>query len=178
MVDTSAILRYLKVKALADQGAPGEQTNARRILNKMERDHPGIRDAAQRYKEDQEREEAEPDGYPAHYEGGFGGNWENIFEFAAQAAGYAYTFAQSAVNAQHGRWLAAHVDTYTRKTATGNTVIGIRMPEEIQWQAQQMNPFQKQMFCQALHELLDDQLAVLLDDSSQEEEEEEGGFYW
>jgi len=170
MVDTSAILRYLKVRALAEQGVPGEQSNARRIMEKMERDHPGIQEAAQQYKEDLERGEADPDVYPAHYDQRFGGNWENIFQFAAQAAGYAYNFAQSAVNAQQGRWLADQVDTYTRRTSTGNVIIGIRMAEEIQWRAQQMNPFQKQVFRQALHDLLSEELDDFLDD------EDEDGF--
>ena len=176
MVDKSSVLRYLKVKALAEQGVPGERTNAQRILHKMENDHPGIREAAERR---QEEEKASEEGVPpAHYDQDFGGNWENIFQFAAQAAGYAYNFAQSAVNAQHGRWLAEHVDAYTRRTATGNIVIGVRMPMEIQEQARQMNSIQKQVFCQALHDLLSGELEDLLydDDDEEEEEEEESWF--
>ncbi len=35
--------RYRAVTALADRGAPGERDNARRIIEKMERDYPHIR---------------------------------------------------------------------------------------------------------------------------------------
>jgi hypothetical protein len=43
MYAESLLERYRAVTALAERGAPGERDNARRIMEKMERDYPNIR---------------------------------------------------------------------------------------------------------------------------------------
>jgi hypothetical protein len=136
MADTNTIIKYLKVRALAEEGAPGERDNAQRIKAKMEADHPGIAQKAEAYRLAEEGIAPPPStGHPFSR-----GNWENIFQFAAQATAAAYNFAQSAINAQFG----ADRETYH--------------------QAQNLNPSQREMFRNELHELLDGQLDDLLED--------------
>ena len=46
MLPEKVIVRYLGVKALAEQGAPGERDNARKILARLRKKHPGIKQQA------------------------------------------------------------------------------------------------------------------------------------
>ncbi|MEE9365173.1 MAG: hypothetical protein V3W44_00665 [Dehalococcoidales bacterium] len=166
MTDRNAIIKYLKVKALAEEGAPGERDNAQRIKAKMEADHPGIEQKAEAYRLAQE-------GVPMPHTAGHPfsrGNWENIFQFAAQAAGYAYNFAQSAVDAQFGAELAEEVRVYNRNTRSGRFVITLSLARETYQQAKHLNPAQREMFRNELHEFLDGQLDDLL--------EEPAEIYW
>jgi hypothetical protein len=89
MSDSKTLSKYLKVRALAREGAPGERETAKRILEKMQDENPGIEAEAAAF-EGAENVEAEPTSDP------FGtGNWEQLFRFAAQAAGFAYSYAQN-----------------------------------------------------------------------------------
>jgi len=167
MADLNTIMRYIKVRALAERGVGGERTNAQRKVTRMEAENPGIKQQADAVlraqngstEKPQRRQPVNP--FPT-------GNWENIFAFAQQAATYAYNVAQTAVNAQYGTHLATQVSSYTRTTQSGRVIIGLRMEEETYWQAQSMNAAQKEMFRNELHEKLDGQLNEML---NQEEEE-------
>ena len=160
MADTNTIIKYLKVRALAEEGAPGERDNAQRIKAKMEADHPGLAQKAEAYRLAEEGIAPPPStGHPFSR-----GNWENIFQFAAQATAAAYNFAQSAINAQFGADLAEEVRVYNRNTRSGRFVISFSMDRETYHQAQNLNPSQREMFRNELHELLDGQLDDLLED--------------
>jgi hypothetical protein len=161
MTDLNSIMKYIKVKALADGGAPGERNNAQAILAKMEAENPGIKERAAAVIRAQNGE-TEKGRWPAGNP--FSGDWANIFQFAGQAANYAYGFAQAAVNAQYGALLANRVTSYNRNTRAGKYIIGLRMEEETYWEATSLNAAQKEMFRNELHELLDEQLNEMLVD--------------
>jgi hypothetical protein len=173
MADLTTIMKYMKVRALAEQGVGGERANAQRKVAKMESENPGIREQAEAVLRAQRGEQTAPQHKPTtgNWETLFNGNWENWFAFAQQAANYAYQAAQTAVNAQYGAWLASHVSSYTRNTRSGRIIIGLRMDEDTCWQAQVMNTAQKELFRRELHQKLDEQLDAML---NQEEKE----VYW
>lgn len=158
MTDRSTILRYLKIKGLAEGGSRGERANAQRIQARMEAENPGLREAAARYEAGQKA----PDPNVSAFTGG--GNWENIFSWMQQAASVAYDFAQQAANAQYGTWLGERVTGSIRATRTGNWVIGLRMDNETYWAARQLNDIQKEAFRAALHVELQEQLDRMLGD--------------
>lgn len=168
MADSNIILRYLKVKALADRGVPGERDNALRKMAQMEAENPGIKQAAERFVHARNRQQETGvayDGMP------FGGNWENIFAFAQQM----YGFAQQAVNAQLGSYVARQVTPYTKWLRQSNRfVVGLKMEQETYDQARQMNPIQKAMFRTEMHAMLDELMDEML---AEEEDEDQRGPY-
>ncbi len=155
MADLNTIIKYIKVCRLAAEGAAGERDNAGRIRDKMEAEHPGIKEEAQRIIAAQEGGEKQS---PFR-----NGNWEDIFSWVQQAAHVAYDFAQQAANAQYGAQLAQQVMSYTRSTRSGRWDIGLKMEEEVFWAAKQLNPTQKEMFRRMLHAQLDEQLDQMLE---------------
>jgi hypothetical protein len=170
MADTKTILKYLKVKALADRGDPGERDNARRILAKLTEDHPGIEADARRYQAEQEGEDPYPSGVwqgngshrSADHRPG-AGNWEEIFNFARGVVNQAYDFAQTAANAYAGRILAEeYVESSTRSTRSGNVLISLKMSLPVYNQAGRLNYVQRQAFRQAMHEMLEEELDAML----------------
>jgi hypothetical protein len=177
MPDTNSILKYLKVKALADRGDPGERDNAARILKRIVAENPGIEKAAARYLRQKEKEEnGGPDPYPTGFGAGsrsgarevnpftgLGGNWEDIFNFARGVVNNAYDFANTVANAYAGRLLAEdHVDASTRSTRAGNVHISLRMSLATYNHAQRLNMAQKEAFRQAMHEMLQEELDGML----------------
>jgi len=173
---TSTILKYLKVKALADQGDPGERDNAARILRKMRADHPGVEKAAAAYLKGKEREEnggnPAPSGvWPKANDPNttrgfrFGGNWEELFNFAQGVVNGAYDFANTVANAYAGRLLAEqYVRSSTKSSRAGNILITLKMSLAAYHQAQRLNAAQKQAFRQAMYEILEDELNEMLGD--------------
>jgi len=173
---TSTILKYLKVKALADRGGHGERDNAARILSKMRADHPGIEEAAADYVNGEKREEnggnpapsgvwPKADNSNTHRGFKFGGNWEELFNFAQGVVNGAYDFANTVANAYAGRLLAEqYVRSSTKSSRSGNILITLRMSLAAYNQAQRLNAAQKQAFRQAMHEILEDELSEMLGD--------------
>ena len=163
MPASSDILKYLKVKALAERGDPGERDNASRILSRLEESHPGIKQAAERYQRQQEKDETPepaPSGWP---DSSPRGGWGDVFNFVRTAATEAYGFAQTAANAYAGRALAEeYVETATRATRAGNVVVSLKMPLAAFNHARRMNLLQKQTFRQTMHELLNEELDTFL----------------
>lgn len=159
MYDEATIQRFLKVKALAERGVPGERDNAARILREMERDFPGIRAQAQRQANPQPSPPpASPPPHSSQQYGNKGGNWENIFQQFAGVAGAAYDFVQTASHAVAGAQLAQQVEHYTRIVKSEKVLIALKMPQHIYWQAKNLNAIQIQTFRRAMHELLDREL--------------------
>lgn len=179
MPDTNTILKYLKVKALADRGDPGERDNAARILKKIIAENPGIEWAAEQYEKQRDGvtddptrpsgvwpgEGAHPHAHPHHDGFSFGGNWEEIFNFARGVVNGAYDFANTVANAYAGRLLVErYVEPGTRSTRTGNVIISFKMTLPVYNQAQRLNLVQRQAFRQAMHELLEEELDIMLGD--------------
>lgn len=184
------ILKYLKIKALADSGTGGERTNAGKLIAKMEKEDPSLAKAAQAYqsiRNSQRRTTADPearqprpppppppsDGYtdPGSTGGASGasgpwgatGNWENIFSWADTAYQNVRGFAETVANAAAGRNLAKQVRSSFRITSAGNVLLTLRFPVWVYHETENLNPFQQQAFREALHELLDDEIDEFLD---------------
>lgn len=162
MPDTKTILKYLKVRALAERGDPGERDNAQRILNKLREDNPGIDSAAEQYKRKNENEEQTySEVWPGN--GQRSGNWEEIFNFAKGVVNQAYDFAQTAANAYAGKLLAEeYVETSTRSTRSGNVLISLKMSLPVYNQARRLNYAQREAFRRVMHEMLEEELDLML----------------
>ena len=161
MADTNTVSKYIKVRALALEGSPGERETAARILEKMESDYPGIQHQADEATKEPEHD-ANSDGFP------FGGNWEEIFNVARGVVNSAYDFANTMAAAYVGRQLASrYVEPKTSATSAGNVVIGLKMPLAVYYEAQQLNASQKHAFRQVLHEMLAHELDEMLDEIDQ-----------
>lgn len=180
MVPEKDILRYLHVKALAEQGAPGERDNARRILAKLEKKHAGIAGAASRYQAEKtaraeqasNQHQTPPGVHPSsgswqapHNTYGApngphgAGNWENIFSWAQNVAQEVYGFARTVGQAVRGKHLAAHkVKSSVRVSRADNVLITLKMSMETYEEACELNPIQMRAFREALHEKLEDEL--------------------
>jgi hypothetical protein len=192
--DNNLIIRYLKVKALADRGSPGERENASRILARLQKAHPGIQAAARAYEQEEKRNQEEqaaeapagakeePKGPPNPREAGgywseanmgpsgpsgpFGafGNWEDIYQYAQAAVNGVYNFAQTAANVALGRQVADEVQVSTRVGRTGNLLLTFRFAIST-WEAvTELNALQARAFREAMHELLDAELDRLFGD--------------
>lgn len=172
MPDTNTVLKYLKVKALAERGDPGEQDNAERILRKMEAENPGIgKEAAQHLRQTQRDEGVNArDPYTSRSDerrSASNGNWEEIFNFARGVVNNAYDFANTVANAYAGRLLAEEaVSSSTRSTRSGNVLLSLKMTLTTYNQAQRLNLAQKQAFSQAMHEMLQEELDEMLGDTN------------
>ena len=174
------IVRYLGVKALAEQGAPGERDSARKILHRLLAKYPGIDAEASAYQA-KHAPDAEPQDDPAASSdtgwsappyaapggpvgpGGPGGNWENIFSWAQSAAQNVYGFAQQVGNVVAGRQLGRKVKSSVRVSRTNNVLVTLRMSMETYEQAASLNVIQLRAFRDAMHELLDNELDDMFD---------------
>jgi hypothetical protein len=189
-VDKALVEKYLKVKALALRGSPGEKDNANRILKKLEADHPGISKAAadllrKQAKESEQEVEPErpkkpkpkkpkaPSGvwpkeeeetenpFESAVEDFTTGNWENLFR-NVQAAFYGvYGFAENVAQAYAGKELANEVEVETKMGKTGLIHLSLKLPLSVYNRAIQLNAIQRAAFRQTLHEYLDAQLDAL-----------------
>jgi hypothetical protein len=184
-VDQAIIEKYLKVKALAIRGAPGEKDNAKKILQKLETEHPGIAKAAAAYLKKQAAAEAAEEAPPPRpkkpkkpapsgvwpkededeeetnpFEN-FAGNWENLFK-NVQAAFYGvYGFAENVAQAYAGRELAQEVEPDVKMGKTGIISLTMKIGLSTYNRAIQLNTIQRNAFRQALHEQLEAQLDAL-----------------
>lgn len=168
-MDEALVLRYLKVRALAERGSAGERDNAARVMAKLEADHPGIGRYAEEYLRMKDKEmrgehasphpsEVRPERSP------FVGNWENIFRFAQAAFTNASGFAETVVQAAKARDLAKTVQVTVKPSKTNeHVVVALRMPVGVYEKAARLSPVTRAVFRQALHDLLDRQLDALFD---------------
>ena len=180
--------RYLKVKALAERGSPGEKENAQRILQNLQQRHAGIDRAALEYlrQADLRHQQARATGTagatgahtpaPASSQTVWGrwstrarsGNWEEIFRYASgvyQTIQTAVDMIEEASEADLGTELAEYVamdGTSSRK----NLFIRVTFPKPVVSDARRMNLIQKQAFRQALHEEFDAFLGAVLGEDS------------
>jgi hypothetical protein len=166
-MDEAVILRYLKVRALSERGAPGERENAVRIRVKLEAENPGLARAAEDYLRRKEREmngeTSSPHPSDVRAERSpFVGNWENIFKFAhaaySQAAGFADVLAQG----QRARELGARVRSETRVSKNNeNLLVVVKVPLDVYERALGLSPVSREIFRRALHDCLDEELDAM-----------------
>lgn len=62
-MDISLIEKFLKVRALALRGSDGEKANAKKILEKMEAENPGLARAAAAHYKKQQQAEGDPESW-------------------------------------------------------------------------------------------------------------------
>ncbi len=159
MLDQEAVLRYIKVKALADQGIPGERENAQRKVVKMEAEYPGIRQEAERLARAQSAgSQHKKTGNPLNPFINGQVDWEKV-------AGYAQTlyegfsgFAETVTNTQAGLSLAQEVESDLKVARTGAVQFILKFDPLILGKAQQLSGAQREAFKQGLHNILRDQL--------------------
>lgn len=152
MPDKKTIIKYLKVKALAEAGVGGERANAQAMKDRMEAKFPGIEAKARKHQQRQSGKIPFP----------FEGNWEPLFGWFNQAAQAAYGYAQQAAQAQVGAVLAHSVDSYIRQTRRGRWLIAFRLEAETVDQMHRMTPAQYELFRAELHHRLEKELDDLL----------------
>ena len=194
MIPKEKVEKYLKIKALAEQGAGGEKESARRLLAKMEVEFPGIGSQAAKTQKQQDESDAFADGYSAWNEGpvpeptantnprahrsGSRVNWDDLLNFAKSAVNNAYDFASHVASAWVGRQLAEdYVTVAIRETQkSGNVSVIFRVSDEVLGYAENLNLVQQQAFRQVFHEMLDEKLNELmgtLDENEMDEDVEE-----
>jgi hypothetical protein len=166
-LDETTIQKYIKVKALALQGSPGEKENAQRICARMELEHPGIAGAAERYVR---AKMATPEGQAAAADarrrktGGPAprdtGNWETIFRYAQMAFDGVFGVAETLSDAQRGVALGEAVEAEWRNGKNETLLMVMRLTPHIFESAARLNAMQKVAFRQVMHRHLD----RLLDD--------------
>jgi len=163
----SVIRRYIKVKALALGGAPGERDNAITILAAMEARHHGLREAANKYVRERARQRTAPPPSPppkrrVHFEDILGG-------FAGFARGFS-DFAEGIGNVVDGRRLAREVRVALRASNKSDSLIlQFKIPQSTLTDAVELNPFQFQGFKEGLHAKLDEVLEEIFFDDEAEQ---------
>jgi hypothetical protein len=169
--------KYIRVKALADAGMPGERDNALRALHRMEEKIPGLRKQYEDWLVTQKTTAEPPSWQPesggapppaydhADVHGGGRGvfDWETFGRWAQNAASSAFHFAESVGQALYGRQLAAqHVSLKTKVSSTNHVLLTYRMAFDVYETACGLNELQQNAFRKALHEQLDQELDRIL----------------
>lgn len=166
MTPEETILRYLKVRALAEQGSPGEKQNAQGIVARMERDHPTLRVEAEEYLRRKEREMHAAHGAPPPPRASnpfTSGNWENIFQFAHKAFTHASGFVDVFTQTARAKALAERVEAGTRWSKTGrHLLISLKLEPGVVERLGGLSDVQVAIFRTAMHQLLDRELDALL----------------
>ena len=164
MVSEEIILKYLKVRALAEQGAPGERQNAQAISARMEREHPTLRVASENYLREKEREMHTSRGQtpPPRSSNPFAGNWENIFQYAHRAFTHASEFVDVFTQSQRAKTLADRVEAVTRWSKTGrHLLMTLKFDLPTVEKLHALSDVQVAIFRTAMHQLLDRELDAL-----------------
>jgi hypothetical protein len=118
--------KYLKVKALAEGGEGGEQSNAQRIADRMEHQHAWLRGAYEQRAQEAAEAFSEAQGQSAE---GFPASWYDIFTTARNVYSKVSDFADTVSQARIGSILAETVKARARISSAGNLIIGVSIPE-------------------------------------------------
>lgn len=174
MADYTLIIKYLKIKALADRGEPGERDNAAKLLAKLEAENPALKSQVAQFTR---KRDAPPDNLPPGVTpkyaaaGGRGsanfwnpGNWENIFQYAQTAVNTAYSFAERVAHAQQGAAVAKMVGLRTYLSKKGNVLITFTIPPEVYKRVLGLTESQKVFLKAKLKEDLEAELTRLFGD--------------
>jgi hypothetical protein len=164
MADRNLVIKYLKVKALAEKGVRGERTNAQALLVRLEADNPGLKEAALEFikaealRANSNNGSSTPPGvWPKEQVG----NWENIFRYASAAFSGAYHFAEVMQQVQIGYQLGSHVKTGIKLTKAKSILITLEINSRTYGKIAALNPSQQRAFRQKVHELVEEQLDKL-----------------
>jgi hypothetical protein len=162
-MDEKILDRYRKVKALAEKGADGEKVAAQKILERMQRKHPGIDRAASA------EPVVAPDPFPGSDPRAPGGawsrvtgNWENIFQYAAGVYRTVQEVVEEVSDVLYGQELADEEVVWKAGASRKSVYLNMRMSHDAMFEARELTPAQQEMFRQALHGELDRYLDSLL----------------
>lgn len=170
MADYKLIIKYIKVRALAQKGSPGERDNAARMLSKLETTHPTLKSQVASFerKRNQPRDDLPPGVTPKHSQTVWNptnwnsGNWENIFQYAQSAMSTAYGVAEAYARAQKGAALGAHVGLKTQLSKKGDILITFKIEPSIYREMLDLDESQKAMLKRELQISLANELTRLL----------------
>jgi len=160
MYPESLLTRFRSVDALAQQGAPGERDNARRIVERMEREHPNIRlfayppepppEPREWYESGRARTAADP--------------WERVRSAASGAWSWAAKVAQEVTAANEARNMADEICELNIKfLPSGKWQMALRMDhQDLTAAAANLTPFQKAEFIQHILAAIEAELHEVL----------------
>jgi hypothetical protein len=186
-LNEKTLKRYLKVKALVEQGAPGERDAAREALKGLEQRYQGIREAAEKHVREEQaaRTAAAPPPPPtassspdaSRYWGAASaapgpaqgsaqgrqqGNWENIFRYAQGFYETVKEVVEDASEAYYGRNLAEEEVEFTAGSRDRHIFVRMKVPFEAVVEARELNAVQKETFRQAVHDMMDEYVDAIL----------------
>ena len=172
MADYKLIIKYIKVRALAEKGSPGERDNAARMLRKLESEHPTLKSQVASFerKKNQPYDNTPPGVTPKYARRNQGvvwpninlGNWENIFQYAQTAVHTAYGVAEAYARAQRGAALGEYVKLGTKLSAQGDILLTLKIPPNTYREMLDLDEAQKAVLKRELQLLLHDELTRLL----------------
>lgn len=161
MYPDSLLERYRAVDALAQRGAPGERDNARRIVERMDRDHPNIRawafppqpapEPTEWYESNRARQAG-------------GAAWDRFRDAASGAFSWASKLAQEVMAAEQARSLADEIcEVQIKALPSGKWQMALRIDrDELLAAAENLTPFQKVEFVQHILGALEGELHEVL----------------
>jgi hypothetical protein len=170
MPDPTVVSRYVKVRGYFRRGSTeGERQSARNILDRLEAENPGIEQEADRL--EAMSQQPKPASAPAAsspkspFAPFMDFDWG---EAAAKAFDAARSFAQKAAAAEEGRQLADEVEDDLKITRNDTVHFVLKFRPEVLHQAKELNPLQREMFVQALHEVLEAHMTELFEAMDQD----------
>lgn len=154
--DDKVFEKYLKVCALAEQGDGGEASNARRIADKMAREHPWLPEAKLAHEEAAAQQSQAPawEGPQEPPER----PWADIFSAAQNMYSRVSDFAESVSQARKGALLASACKVSARISRGGNLIVGTSIPDHILEELEECNLTQLRVFRNELLERLENQM--------------------
>jgi hypothetical protein len=164
-MNEKTLSRYLKVKALAEEGEAGEKDAARRIMERLEGQYPDLAEAAAAHVSRQAakaREAARPAQAPARQRPSRARNWGELFRYAADVYETVQEVVGEAADARYGQTLAEEDVEFSGGSRQGNVFIRLKMSFGTVQEARDLNVIQRESFRQALHARLDEYLDALL----------------
>lgn len=172
MADYKLITKYIKVRALAERGSPGERDNATRMLKKLEAENPTLKSQVSFF---ERKKNGPPDNLPpgvtpkwdnsVKRQGNVWqnlGNWENIFQYAQSAVHTAYGVAEAYARAQRGAELGQYVGLKTQLSKKGDILITFKIEPRIYREMLDLEESQKAMLKRELQISLANELTRLL----------------
>jgi len=171
MADYKLIIKYIKVRALAEKGSPGERDNAARMLRKLELEHPTLKNQVASFERKKNQAyDNTPSGVTPKYPRKQGtvwpninlGNWENIFQYAQTAVHTAYGVAEAYAKAQRGAALGEYVTLGTKLSKQGDILLTFKISPGTYKEMLELDEAQKAMLKRELQLSLHDELTRLL----------------
>ncbi len=175
MYDPQIFERYLKVRALAEQGTDGEKINAARFQRGLEEKNPWLLTAYAQYRAQSATPPPQPSAAPPprpppppgrgstpEEVRDWNSKWSSIFGFAQDAFHRARDFVDAINDAATGYNLADGLSVTTKNTRTGNLVVSATLKEADLDELDTFNAMQRVAFRDRTLARLREQLDMIL----------------